>query len=599
MPTRSRMPRAPRALLVLLPLLAAGCTAGTTPTGDAAGGASPAAVTGATVAPASSGGMSASGAADTGAAPLSILATEAIGTLDPQAIAGRDLAAFAGRTVVRTLTAYPPGAASADDLVGDLATDTGTASADGRRWSFTLRRGLAWEDGSPLTCADVAYGVSRSFAPEVTTGVSYPAAYLDIPHNGDGTSSYRGPYARKSAAGRGAAAYDRAVSCDGEDRTITFRLAEPMADFAALVSLPAFAPFPQEHDAGPDADPVVISSGPYRVAGEWGLARGSLALEPNPTWTGQDDPVRPRPLPRIGVRQHLQVSQVVAEVAAGSAEHRVLAWDPAPPAIFGSLTSAGQRISITNPRTQVVDYLVPNVGTGIMRRAEARRALALASDRAAYVRAIGGSLAAEQASSLLTPGVAADTAAPVPPFDPAQAKALLAQVSPATPVPIVVAYRQSELLDAAMAALRHSWESGGFAVTLRPVPGDYFGGATEDVAADVYWGQWGPDFPAPAAILPALFDGSINLTGDGEPGLDYGRYADAGTSARMTSAGTEPDPAKRAAAWRAIDSGLRRGGVYIGLAARKSLYYASADLGADLGNEMLGGAIDLAAIEGK
>ena len=37
-------------------------------------------------------------------------------------------------------------------------------NADATSWSFTLRDGITWQDGKEITCADVKYGVERSFS---------------------------------------------------------------------------------------------------------------------------------------------------------------------------------------------------------------------------------------------------------------------------------------------------------------------------------------------------------------------------------------------------------------------------------------------------
>ncbi len=48
-------------------------------------------------------------------------------------------------------------------LVPDLATDLGTPNADFTRWSFTIRDGVSFEDGTTVTAEDVAFGIKRSF----------------------------------------------------------------------------------------------------------------------------------------------------------------------------------------------------------------------------------------------------------------------------------------------------------------------------------------------------------------------------------------------------------------------------------------------------
>ena len=104
--------------------------------------------------------------------------------LDPQrAYTGEDIA-FLDAYLTRSLTGYKISrdAKEPSTLVPDMATDTGTAMNGGKDWKFTLRDGMKWQDGSPVTCEDVKYGVSRTFATDVITGgPTYASQYLDIP----------------------------------------------------------------------------------------------------------------------------------------------------------------------------------------------------------------------------------------------------------------------------------------------------------------------------------------------------------------------------------------------------------------------------------
>ena len=80
---------------------------------------------------------------------------------------GQHIAWF-GSFMHRTLTAYARAeGAAGSEVVADLATDTGRASNGNKTWEFTLRDGVKFEDGSDITCADVKYGVSRTFATEI------------------------------------------------------------------------------------------------------------------------------------------------------------------------------------------------------------------------------------------------------------------------------------------------------------------------------------------------------------------------------------------------------------------------------------------------
>ena len=64
------------------------------------------------------------------------------------------------RLIYRTLTTQgaAPGA-EGTKIVPDLATDTGKPSDGGKTWTFTLKDGLFFETGAPITSADVKWGV--------------------------------------------------------------------------------------------------------------------------------------------------------------------------------------------------------------------------------------------------------------------------------------------------------------------------------------------------------------------------------------------------------------------------------------------------------
>ena len=141
-------------------------------------------------------------------------------------------------------------------------------------WIFSLVSDAPWQDGRFVSCADVKYGVSRTFATDrITGGSQYALQLLDIPSTTDAqgrvVSAYKGPY-----SGVGQALYDKAVTCDGQE--ITFHLKTPRFDFDQIVSLPAFAPARQDQDTDrTNRDPLsVFASGPYMLEGVWKPGEG-------------------------------------------------------------------------------------------------------------------------------------------------------------------------------------------------------------------------------------------------------------------------------------------------------------------------------------
>ena len=155
--------------------------------------------------------------------------------LDPRRVRATEDSAFLTSYLERTLTGYVGGSGpDATRVVPDLAIDTGHPADGARTWSFTLRPDISFANGEPIDCADVKYGVSRAFASDLYPDAITPAlALLDIPTGRDGRPTYRGPY---TSVGNDTAAFDAAVACSPDDRTITFHLSRPVGDFPAAVA---------------------------------------------------------------------------------------------------------------------------------------------------------------------------------------------------------------------------------------------------------------------------------------------------------------------------------------------------------------------------
>ena len=161
---------------------------------------------------------------------------------DPQRIYyGLQLANFK-RLIYRSLVSFPitEDPVEAATPLPDLATDTGTPNEDASSWTFTIKDGVKWEDGSDITCEDFRYGASRVFANDlITGGPNYILSYLDV-------EDYPGPY---KATPEQQAAFDEAIACDG--KTITYNFNKPWADFPlAVASLSMMDPFKKDADQG-------------------------------------------------------------------------------------------------------------------------------------------------------------------------------------------------------------------------------------------------------------------------------------------------------------------------------------------------------------
>ncbi len=544
------------------------------------------------------------GTSDTPGGTVTALTLGPVLSWDPQRIGVRTDAAFAGRTFLRTLTAYQPGQSPGGQatLVGDLATDTGTSDRDLTTWSFTLRDDVTWQDGSPVTCEDVKYGVSRTFATSAITGGDTDAlAVLDVPKRVDGTSTYAGPYATGKAAAAGKAAFDKAVTC--KDSTITFHLAQPTSDFNEMVTMPAFAPYKQSEDTGKDGSYTVFSDGPYLLKGEWTPGTGGVFVR-NPEWKAESDPIRKAYPDEIRYQEGMEPQAVAQDVMANTGSGRAgIALDSAPPAIQQHINALAElRNRSVNPSTGLVEYLVPNLKSSVFAKPEARKALAMATNREAYVVALGGDSAARPALSVIPSSLPASTSEdPIEAGlrgDPAKARAMLQEAGLDLPVKIRVAYRSTESVDKAMAAVAEGWRQAGFDPVMQPIGDSYFTEIAKPdrvTQTDVFWSNWAPQWASASTILPPLFDSTINLTKAG-PGRDYGYFADKSVTTQMSQIARIADRAEREKAWGSLDASLRGQGAYIGLAERRAMYVAGSDIRNFTADEILGGSVDFGVV---
>lgn len=531
-------------------LTAAACGGSTTTTAGGTSGASPA----------KAGGT------------LYYLTKRAAEHLDPQrTYIGRDISNEA-RLVYRTLTSYPVAAGKAGTkLVADLATDTGTASDGGKMWKFTLKSGLKWQDGSVITCADVKYGVSRTFATSVITGgPNYAIQFLDIPSSPKGGSVYQGPYAKDAA---GQALYDKAVSCSGN--TITFKLSKPVGDFNYTVTMPAFAPFKASQDLGDKSNFAIFSDGPYKLDGPWVTGKGGTFVR-NPNWDPKTDTIRKALPDKIVFTEGLTDEVIAQRLISDQGNDKFAVTDRVvPPAMTPTVkANPAMKTRSENVLSPFIDYLLPNFKK--MTNPLVRQALAVSTDKTGWVAATGGTDAGSPATSIIAPsvlGYKTYSAFGAPEGgDAAKSKALLTQAGVKMPYPITLTYSGgTPTTEKSAAALKAGWDAGGFITSLNELSATYYDVIQNPANAekyDVTWAGWGADWPSASTDIPPLFDSRVNLT-SASNGQDYGYYTDAAVNTAIDAAYATTDLPKQAAMWGAIDETIQKQGGYIPLRVQK------------------------------
>ncbi len=446
---------------------------------------------------------------------------EQIAHLDPQRNYTGDDLAFAGSTIQRSLTTYKFQAGDAgSEITGDLATDTGTSSNGGKVWAFTLKDGLKYEDGSVITCADVAYGVSRSFATDVITdGPSYAMTYLDV------KGEYPGPYKATAAQ---QAAYDKAVTCDGN--TITFNLKSTVADFNYTTTLLTFSPVPKAKDTGEKYDMHPISSGPYKIESyEVGKA---LVLVRNDQWDIATDTERKAYADKIVYHFGLEESAMDERLIADSGQDKTAVTAGILPESLKTVFEGDKALA-----KRAVNYYDPFVGyTNLnvknLSCLDVRKAIYLALDREALRKAGGGSYTGDFADGFIKPLMKIDYKKPTQlaglneDGSPNVEAAKAAMAAAETKCPEVAAhakdglkfyYPDTEIWKKALAIWIDSMGKAGIKIKPEAVgdPAQYWPTVMNpETDYDIVRGGWAPDWANASTVIPELFTtgGGFNLT---------------------------------------------------------------------------------------
>ncbi|WP_432892808.1 ABC transporter substrate-binding protein [Kribbella sp. CA-245084] len=442
--------------------------------------------------------------------------------------------------VLRGLTSWKTTEGKAAELVPDLATDTGQASDGGKTWTYKLKSGLKYADGSPIVAADIKYGVERSFAPELSGGLGYHKSLLV------GGDKYQGPYKGGELA---------SIETP-DDTTIVFKLNKPYGDWPWIVSMPAFSPVPKKADTDPaHYGEKPVASGPYQVKS---YAPGSkLELERNPNWDKSTDQARTGLPDAIVLEMGLQPDVVNQRLIADAGDDKFAATTgvSVPAALIPTVSgNPAVKARVATSPSGALQYLAINTQRPALKNLQVRKAIEYAVDKQAVQVAEGGpEYGGDIASTLITPGIDGynkfDSYEAPPAGDPDKAKQMLAAAGVSN-LKLVLAADQTNGLGVAQ-AIQQGLKRAGITATIKPLDyepwSDLVTGNKPDF--DLTVSSWLPDFPSAIGNIQPLFASSEI----GNGGYNMSRYSNPAVDAAIAAATAETDRAKAASMWGALD----------------------------------------------
>jgi len=452
-----------------------------------------------------------------------------------------------GRALVMFKSA--PGADGAT-LVPDLAESLGKSSDGGKTWTYTLRKGVKFEDGTPVTSKDVKYAVERSL--DKTTfpnGPTYFNDFLDL-------QGYTSPYEDPSPDKLGLKAIETP-----DDSTIVFHLNKPFSGFDYFAQLPATIPVPPAKDTGTKYKEHVVSSGPYMF--QTNDLGKSFTMVRNPNWDPATDPNRKALPDQIEVALNVNSDDIDNRLISGDLDVAIEGSGVGPSAQGRILADQNLKANTDSSLQARIWFTVLNADVAPLDNVHCRRAVMYAADKTGYQRAYGGATGGEIATNLMPPvipGAQQFDTYPTPgnAGDIAKAKDELAQCGQPNGFTTSISYRAERPKEKATAeTLQQSLVKAGINLEIKPYPlADYlklYAGKPDYAKANnlglmVY--GWGADWPDGYGFLSQIVDSrTIRPTG-GNSNLGV---RDPAVDAIIDQAVNEQDTAKRQQDWVDVD----------------------------------------------
>jgi peptide/nickel transport system substrate-binding protein len=406
-------------------------------------------------------------------------------------------------------------------VVPELATGW-SVSKNHRVWTFKLRKGVTFTDGTPFNAAAVCFNFTRWYhfpPPLQNAALSYywQTVFGGFANPGSGSP---GP---KNSLYRGCKAHGR--------YSVSLILTRPSTSFLAAIGLPNFgiaSPTALKkygadagtvdatgvfHPTGTFATQHPIGTGPYMLQ-SWAVG-SKLVLVRNPRYWGKK-----AKLARIIIVPIGNASARLQALQSGE----VQGYDNVDPTNFGQVTG---KLKLYKRPPFSVGYIGINQSIRPMNNLLVRQALAYAINKAQVVKAFYGGVGAV-ANQFLPPALFGNAKSGVPayPYNPTKSKQLLQQAGLKLPVKVDFWYPTSVsrpyMPNPAnnFQAFSANLAAAGFEVTPHSAPWrpDYRAGVQAGKDQLFLFG-WIADFGDPADFLNVLFGSHTPQFGFDNPAL--------------------------------------------------------------------------------
>ena len=279
-------------------------------------------------------------------------------------------------------------------VVPDLLSALPTSHDDGLTWTMSLRPGLKWEDGTPVTSADVKYSIERLFDPLIVGTVSTDTLCL-LSSCSSGLPDYKGP------AKSGSLVAINAKSAN--DISIELRRAFPT--FPNILAMPQFGVVEKARaesllKSGKTYASNPASSGPFSIS----ISKDLVSFTRNNSWSQERDVLR---IPKVSSMEWTLRSTSAAVDKAVLESELDLRVDGG---LSGTVASSALRNPDINKYldqvgTGTIDYLALVPTAKPLERQACREAIFYALNKTDLARIHGGLSTSGIATSMISEGI--------------------------------------------------------------------------------------------------------------------------------------------------------------------------------------------------
>jgi peptide/nickel transport system substrate-binding protein len=459
-------------------------------------------------------------------------------------------------------------------LIPALAAAPGVVSDNGLTWTYTLKSGVKFQDGTPVTSQDVKYAIERTFDRGVLpNGPSYFQVLL-----GGNAATYPGPFKDRSKNLMGLTAIDTPNAT-----TIVFHLAHPFADWNYVLTIPQTAPIPPNKDTGTNYQLNIDSTGPYEFQ-SYQLNKQAV-LVPNPNWNASLDPSAQQLASKIIVNMTMNPNDVDNRLLAGDAQVDFAGTGVQAAARAKILSNPSLKANADDPLTGFGWFFYIDSQVAPFTNVACRRAIEYATNHTDMQNAYGGPVAGGQiGTTVMPPTIAGYTsfdlynAASMPQGDQAMAKQELSACGQPNGFSTGIAYRSDRPTETQGAeALQQALSQVGIKATLHGFPtATYytnFAGVPKYMSSHnigIAFGGWGPDWPDGYGFLDELTNGNTIVPAGN---TNIGMLNDPVVNNLFAKAAGTTDTVARNAIWGQIDHQVMSDAVIVPIVYAKALIY--------------------------